>query len=74
MLLKKLTTNLITGKWKEIFNHNVDCLNDLETSLKENDDYLSNPTQKPESNNSSTSFFQRIIAMIRNFFAKLFKF
>ena len=26
MLLKKLTTNLITGKWKEIFNHNVDCL------------------------------------------------
>ncbi|RBT68067.1 hypothetical protein EB03_01191, partial [Enterococcus hirae] len=42
MLLKKLTTNLITGKWKEIFNHNVDCLNDLETSLKENDDYLNN--------------------------------
>ena len=31
MLLKKLTTNVITRKWKEIFNHNVDCLNDLET-------------------------------------------
>ncbi|HHK0761402.1 TPA: hypothetical protein ACQQME_001557 [Enterococcus hirae] len=42
MLLKKLTTNFITGKWKEIFNHNVDCLNDLETSLKENNDYLNN--------------------------------
>lgn len=40
MLLKKLTTNLITGKWKEIFNHNVDYLNKLETTLKERDDQL----------------------------------
>ncbi|MBR2418479.1 MAG: BspA family leucine-rich repeat surface protein, partial [Clostridia bacterium] len=55
-------------------NADVEYDEDRPPSSEENDDYLSNPTQKPESNNSSTSFFQRIIAMIRNFFAKLFKF
>ncbi len=40
MRLLKLTTNLITGKWKETFNQNVDYLNKLETTLRERDDQL----------------------------------
>lgn len=40
MRLLKLTTNLITGKWKETFNQNVDYLNKLETTLRERNDQL----------------------------------
>lgn len=40
MGLMKLTTNLVTGKWKEIFNKNVDYLNKLEKEVSEKDQLI----------------------------------